>query len=352
MRTPSFTRLVLALALVGLLAACGRSPSGPTQPVLTARIEISGPRSVPPGATAQYSVTAHMTDGSTRELTSQVNWGSSNTSVLSITNTGLATGHRNGDALVSGQINAPFMRSSLEVVVVSPGTYRLAGQVREAAIPTGPVVDARVEITSGLATGLFTTTDTAGRYRLFGVSGEAQIRVTREGYEPFVQNLVLSGHETLNIELALLRPRKDHAGTYTLAIAASEPCRTSLPEEIWTRTYTAVVTQFGPQLDVRLSGATFVMVGSEGNRFPGRVEPVQIVFSLQETDFYYGILRDNLVEQIGTSVYVVWGAATTTDSPAGLSGTLDGALQLSEGSVFGRSLAGCRSSSHRFTLSR
>ena len=82
---------------------------------------------------------------------------------------------------------------------------------------------------------------------------------TKAGYEPAVQRLSLSDHQTQNFTLALTAARVNLAGTYTLTISAPAECLDKLPQEVWTRRYTATVTQSGPVLDVSLSGAAFVL---------------------------------------------------------------------------------------------
>ena len=85
-----------------------------------------------------------------------------------------------------------------------------------------------------------------GRYRLYGVPAVAEMRVTKAGYEPVVQRLSLSDHQTQNFTLALTTARVNLAGTYTLTISAPAECLDKLPQEVWTRRYTATVTQSGP----------------------------------------------------------------------------------------------------------
>jgi hypothetical protein len=154
------------------------------------------------------------------------------------------------------------------------------------------------------------------------------MRVTKTGYEPVVQRLSLSDHQTQNFTLALTTARVNLAGTYTLTISASAECRDRLPQEVWTRRYTATVTQSGPLLDVALSGATFVVdASSKGDGFRGRIEPGRAVFTIDYGDFYYYRIWPDVVEEIDPSLYFyVYGSVMAAVTPGNVSGALNGTL--------------------------
>ena len=206
-----------ALALSGLLAACDALPTGPS-PAATgipgqastggpdvARIEIVGPPALAPGETAQFNLIAHLTDGSRRDVTNDARWSAADWppgSVLSIAGPGLATGRERGDAWLRAVFSAGTVLSNAkDVIVVPAGTYRLNGVVSEAGVQTRPVSDALVEVTTGAGAGLFTSTRGDGSYRLYGVSGESNIRVTKDGYQPQTQTVIVTDHQTLDITL-------------------------------------------------------------------------------------------------------------------------------------------------------
>jgi hypothetical protein len=331
-------------------------PPGATPSI--ARIEIGGPASVPPGEAVQLSATARLADGSSRDVTTEARWNSANRTVLSVSPDGVATGHEAGEAMVS--VHFGSATATREVIVVPRSTFRIVGLVTEADARSAAVVGARVAVTAGVGAGLFATTGEDGRYRLYGVAGDVELRITKDGYQPHAQGYQVGDHLMLNAQLALLAPRPDVAGTYTLTIAAAEECRANLPEDVRLRSYTAVVTQNGSQLDVRLEGATFaVSVSRRGNWFSGRAEPTQVVFNLSRFDplyyGYYGGGYGDLVEQLADARYlVVSGVARAAGSTAGWSGTLDGALTVFTGKLksFPAIEAACRSADHRFTLRR
>lgn len=361
---PFLTLFVAALAAAGILAACDNgSPARPSNPpsrppaATITRIEIAGPDTIPPGQTAQFTATAHQSDGSTRDITSQVSWRSNRTSVLTVSASGLATAHDVGESTISA--DAPPFTGTTVVVVVPAGTYRLAGTVREG----GSVISgARVEIRGGAGAALVTTTAAGGRYALFGVAGDTELRVTKDGYREHVQRVAVSDHQILDVELAPSRPRPDLSGPYTLTITTSGACSDALPEEHRSRTYTAVVTQSGPEVQVKLEGADFVVDREgRGNRFTGTLDAQseRVTFFLRFlAEYYYPNFIDlhpDVVERItGSRHLVISGSVTTPVSSTRLAAPLNGSVEIIESANLQRftRIAGCKSSEHEFRLAR
>ncbi|MGA1988514.1 MAG: Ig-like domain-containing protein, partial [Candidatus Sulfotelmatobacter sp.] len=80
-----------------------------------------------PGSTLQFDAVGTYTDGSTQDLTSQVNWSSSAPTVATITNTGLATGIVDGSSTIQAIYGTVAGTASLIVgVVPSPPTGLIA----------------------------------------------------------------------------------------------------------------------------------------------------------------------------------------------------------------------------------
>jgi hypothetical protein len=244
------------------------------------------------------------------------------------------------------------------VVIVPDGTYRLVGFVNDAEFPTVPVAGARVQVTPG---SLSVTTDSTGRYKLYGVPPDAEIRITADGYQPLVQNVHLTTHTTLNFQLTLPGPRLTIAGNYRVAIDVVGACSGSpiLSADLQHRRYDAVVTQTGPTLDVTLTEPIFkINRTSRGNRFSGQVGVAGVIFTLESYDSYYypfygPNFYPNVVEQLSNGTFlVVQGRAVTTGSAAGLSGQMTGGL-LNYDSRFPNAaffLGGCASSTLQFSL--
>jgi hypothetical protein len=311
------------------------------------RLEIVGPSSVAPGEEVQFTAIGHTSSGTTEDVTQRANWQSSRTSVFTVTS-GRVRGVGVGEAVLRALFSAAASR---EIVIVPTGTFRVAGQVIEGDSPSTPVVGASV-----VASGISATTAFDGRYRLYGVSGPAQIRAEKAGYQPVTQTVSVNDHSSVNFVLPLSAPRLHVSGGYTLTFTAAADCRERLPEEAWVRRYAAIVHQQGPLLRVTLSGATFVRSGTLGDSFSGRVEPSRVVFTLNGFFSYgsYGYYGD-VTEEIGpSSYYTIGGTATAAGTSDLLEGPLNGAVAMlnTDPRRFPRPTIECRSQQHRFRLSR
>ena len=149
-----------ALVMAWVLIACNDGPTRPSvvipRPasppggVTLVSVEITGPATVPPGGTEQFTAIARYSDGTAPEVTTEAIWQSADVSVLSVSPTGVVTGHSRGEASLSVVFRG---RSSVKsgVMVLPPNTYRVSGVVRDAGLP---VPDARVEVASGPDQGL------------------------------------------------------------------------------------------------------------------------------------------------------------------------------------------------------
>jgi Carboxypeptidase regulatory-like domain len=209
---------------------------------------------------------------------------------------------------------------------------------------TIPVVGARVEVVSA-APAVSATTDYEGRYRLYGVRAGAELRITRDGYEPRVLQVSAAEHQTLDTTLRLSQPRPTVSGTYELTIIAV--CQSgSLPKELQERKYTATISQKGPDLFVTLSGATFQSGSSHA--FSGRIDGSSATFSVSYGYYYYS---PNVIEQLPDSVLVMTGLATTTIASNSMVGTMSGYISQMTGYP-GTAISGCYSRAHKFSLTR
>ena len=367
MRTRSYVIRSLAVVFAAILAACGDSPTSPPpagggqpppSPAIS-RIEIAGPNDMAPNSTQQFRATAYYSDASSRDVTNDALWLSTPLGIVTVAR-GLATsgptlGHTNIRASIPGAF------ADIEVMVIPPGTFRVSGVVTEAAANGYTVADARVE--AATPTGVVSTTTLFnGEYRLYGVAGSTEIRVTKTGYQPLVRSVNVGGHSRIDLELGPETTRPKLAGTYTLTITADEACRSQLPDDVMSRTYSAVITQNGPRLTVALQGGTFANEQSVvRDRFSGSVETGRPEFVLQ--DFYNDGLCfsgpshecwivGDVIEELGSEKFFnPTGKVIATESGSTISGPLDGTIYV-RGSQAGRYgvAASCKSSSHQFTL--
>jgi hypothetical protein len=354
---------ILAFAgLAALGAGCHSNntlPPQPTQPSeifspTVKSIKASGPTRFAPGSIQKFTATATLRDGTTQDYTTKVTWGS-DSSVLLIAKDGTAAAKSAGEAMVTAFITP--LSSSINVMVIPDGTYRLIGTVDEAGLP---VSGATVAVTSGTGTGASATTDTLGRYRLYGVAGAVQVQVTKAGYDPAINTITVSTDDVLDFpNVSETGGPPALAGTYSLSIIAANDCQpTGTPPLAFSdrkRTYTATVTQNGPIVQVTLSGANFLVQNGRGNQFTGRASPSEVAFTLGDAGgynyYYYDTVgAPDVIEQLSTEGRLsFWGTVNATSSPSGLLGLFDGNIvtYLSGSSKITES---CASSHHQFVM--
>jgi uncharacterized protein YjdB len=105
-----FIITVTMLALLTIsITACSNAQKTTTltgTPVLTSiAVMPNPPSSLIQGNTQQFSAVGTYSDGSTSDITSQVNWTSDNTAAATIDNSGLATGVAAGIANITAALN-------------------------------------------------------------------------------------------------------------------------------------------------------------------------------------------------------------------------------------------------------
>jgi uncharacterized protein YjdB len=97
-------RTIVALSLFAVLSAasfgCTESPAEATDVAEVATISVAGTAPAI-GATAQFTATATLSDGTTRNINSSATWGSSNTSIATVSSSGIVTGARAGSAVIT-----------------------------------------------------------------------------------------------------------------------------------------------------------------------------------------------------------------------------------------------------------
>lgn len=324
-----------AITLAGLVAACddpvSRIPTRPSVPSISS-LEIAGPSSVAPGQSVQFTATARLSDGTTK-IPQNLRWRSSRTSFLQVNGTGLATaGSQMGEALLTAELTASggLRQSTKEIVIVPDGTFRLVGLVSEAESPVTPVIGARVEVEPG---GLAANTDFEGRYRLYGVRADANVRVTADGYVAQEQRLQIATHATVNVQLPLSGPRIILSGPYFLGIDLEGPCLGSSPlaGDLQHRRYEAMLTSSGSAVDVVLTAPGFRLNSiGRGNRFSGRSVSTGAKFTLEPFYYYYypyygPTTYPSVAERLANGTFLVTeGTVNMTGSPALLSGVTSG----------------------------
>jgi hypothetical protein len=334
---------------------------------------LEGPESVAPGTSAQFRAVASYSDGSKRDVTSEVTWSSEDESILSVIAGGTATARAIGDVELRASVSANCT-AVRQVVVLPAGRFLVFASVIEDQV-TAPILGVRVEVVSGPAAGLAGTTDWYGGTKLLGVPQDTELRFSKDGYEPVVQSVhVVRQRQSVRVQMFASRGRLDLAGKYRLTIN-SGPCAGdgSLPEAAKTRTYTARMWNAGLNIQVELSDATFVLdrclmsgltrcSAPTGNVFTGQTQARDARFTLVEYrpawDWNDGIYPDLAESLPGIGLLSISGNALVTPTADGFSGTLDGMfaiydnLSVHTATGQGHAVASCRSDAHRFTLVR
>jgi hypothetical protein len=321
------------------------------------RLEMTAPMSIAPGETVQLTAMGHFTDGSSSDLTSEVQWHTPFVNAVRLTKSGPATGVAFGEAMITSFVAIPNLLPNVfvrrELVVVPPQTFRVAGRVVTGNVAQ-PVFDVEVTVTAGPSTGLSAKTDWDGRYALYGVAGASEIRIHKSGYAPQVRSIDPQSHQTLDVTLPTVAVA-NVSGTYTLTIRSDQSCTDPVAADLSVRTYTASIAQTARQLTVTLSGASFLVIEGRGNGFPGTLDPEQATFGLDDNDHFEIGSNPDVVELTGGSrVLMLFGTITTDVTPNRLSGFLSGAFNAATRALISGFFwdQGCYSSRHEVVFSR
>jgi hypothetical protein len=351
------------------------SPAPPSPPAVTiTSLAIQGPDSVAPGQTLQLTAVARFSDGSSRDVTSETAWESHNSGLMSISPAGVITAadSRGEGDIIATYSGSPPIRAGANVairrqLVLPAGTYRLYGSIRDEGVYLD---DVRVELTSGPAAGMSLTAN--GFFYFYGVSGETEIRVSKDGYETQARRVLVTSHETVEFHLVTSRPRPILDGRYTLRLSAADECRANLPEALRDRTYPVIATQDGARFSVKLEipSPKSPVPAYPTNTLDGSLEPNRLKAWL------YGafgasideIAAPTILEELATpetqagaySMFLsVVGLAIASPGNGEFTGTLDGSFLVvtlpgpwDYGSVRYEQRAVCESPRHRFVLTR
>ena len=284
-------------------------------------------------------------------MTGQAVWRSSNTQVVSIAPEGVATALSPGETVIGARYQG--RDASTSTLVLPTGTFRLTGSVLDDGVG---VSNARVTVVSGVGEGLSATTDAGGRYALYGVRDLVRLQVKRDGYLNRLEELAVTANRSFDVTLVRDRAPRELGGDYVVTFTFNKQfCSPSFPDS---RSYAGHVTQDGPRLDVRLSGADFVVTAGHGNGFTGFQDADgRVSFSLGASAYYYYYYYGpyDVIERVSSSsVLVINGRVTSEPTANGLSGVLEGALLMAQGTTppFTRISASCYSNSHRVELRR
>ena len=345
--------------LIVVTIACHRSATAPspapTGSTSIVGLTIQGPERLTPGETARFTAIATASDRSTQDYTQKVTWNSTPQDVLTIARTtGEGIARKSGDAVVwaDGGGSGPV---KLAVLVLPPNTHRLTGRVQESGLS---VQGATVTVMSGIGSGLSTTTDYNGQYRLYGVAGAVEIRVHKAGFTDLVKTFTASQNDVLDFpEARQVQAVPAISGSYMLTLQADSSCPTAstdprtphLPADMQQpRSHVVQITQEGPALRVAGLGPGFL---APTDRFDGRITPDGVEFELGDGYFGYGPDGAFTAYLSPAQALSYEGHVYASRVGSAIVGRLDGAIELYEKSpVFYRPIGQCRGGNHRFSM--
>ena len=148
------------LLCLSLLTACGGGSFAPGVGGLLRSIQIAPSQpSIPLGLNQQFTATAHLRDGSTKDITSSAVWASSNTGVAAISGPGFATSRATGSATISATLSGVAGSGTLTVtpavlvsITITPASPVLLPGTLQQFTATGTFSDQSVKDITGSVT--------------------------------------------------------------------------------------------------------------------------------------------------------------------------------------------------------
>jgi len=149
------------------------------------------------GASSQFTATA-LSNSTTQAVTSQATWTSSDTSVATVSSTGLVTGVNPGSADISATYQNVTGVSHLAIVRL---TFAVFGTVRDGS---SNALLPNIHVSSLDSAGVTTTatTNSSGAYSLEGVAtGVVAITFSATGYQTTTQSTTVTTYTQVNLSL-------------------------------------------------------------------------------------------------------------------------------------------------------
>jgi trimeric autotransporter adhesin len=144
LRKKTDKKLPLALAVflcLSFLSACGSGRLGPgigSSPLALQSIQISpSETSISLGQNQQFTATGHYSDGSSKDITGSVTWASSNSGVVTISSSGLASSHSTGSAIITASSGNVSSTATLTVTVTKAVLVSIAVTPADAVLLLG-----------------------------------------------------------------------------------------------------------------------------------------------------------------------------------------------------------------------
>ncbi len=208
---------VVSAVLTTFAACAGNTTSSPASPTPVAGLfEVRVTSGTMTDTTIQLSATARFVDGSSRDVTSSATWVSSDTSLATVSPTGLVTAVGSGS--VDARATYQGVTGTLTMQVGRPiQRFGVSGVVREVGAGGGGLAGVRLEIVRGPGAGSVATSDDSGSFRLGGVMGMVDITASKPGYIDWrLQNLTVDRDMRMDVGI-YPTPPTDAAGARATA---------------------------------------------------------------------------------------------------------------------------------------
>src|SRR6266496_1325532 len=128
--------LFLVLATLTGCSGGGSQSNNPSNPTISSIQVAPTSMSIGTGVSQQFTATAHMSDGTTKDVSSLVQWSSSDSSIASVTSSGKATASAPGTVNITAQSAS---LTSTATLTVSGAAVNLSSIVISPAASSMPV---------------------------------------------------------------------------------------------------------------------------------------------------------------------------------------------------------------------
>lgn len=213
--------IVFTLLLTSGCNVCGSSvaPTVTPPPVVTvSSVTIAGMGAEGlVGDELSLTLAAALSDQTTKDVTAQATWESSNTAVATVSPAGRLVMAGPGECEIKATYQGATTSRHLVVSRPSPGIGLVAGVLSDATTQR-PVVGARVEIVDGVNIGKFATSDGNGYYAIPNIiNGTMTLRITRDGYITTDAPATVLGNTQVDVQVRPVPP-PPYAGTYNVSL--------------------------------------------------------------------------------------------------------------------------------------
>jgi hypothetical protein len=176
-------RLLVVASLLAAVACGSTSNPSPTAPTpVDATVSALAVTATPPSAGSfRLKSTATLSDGTSKDVTTSTVWESSDRTRATVSAAGVVTIVESGDVTFQGTYLAVV--AALRMAVVQT-RFKVFGSVSP-VFPNQPryLPGVRVDVVSGLDTGMFAVTDASGNFEIAGLrSGILDLRAQPSGY--------------------------------------------------------------------------------------------------------------------------------------------------------------------------